>query len=199
MTEPVEPKAVLPEPASLPRPAIVPASSHRSAICVWGMWAVANRAHIDYAETRPIPVNDPAGTLPFTTDCSGFVVLMARWAGCATDPSGQRYDGEGYTGSMVDFCNEIEASVAEPGDIIIFGPGVGYHVGLIVGKGPDGIGGLGPVGNGTPLGEFRMVSHGHPGTPEVITSGMLADAVNAAKGIVGPAEMRFYRWMDPVD
>lgn len=171
------------------RPAIVPATSHRAAICTWAMFCVANRQHISYAETRPIPVNLPPGHLPFATDCSGFVVLMAKWAGCKTDPSGQHYDGEGYTGTIAEFCNVIEAAQAEPGDLVMFGPGTGKHVALIVGKGPDGIGGLGPTGQGTPPGDHRVVSHGKPGDPEVTTAGALA-------AIVSPV-VRYLRWIDP--
>lgn len=195
MTEtPAEPEV------EIARPAIVPATSHRAAICTWAMFCIANRQHISYAEVRPIPVGLPPGHLPFATDCSGFVVLMAKWAGCKTDPSGQHFDGEGDTADILAFCNEIPAEHVEPGDLGLFnphGPNNEQHVAVAVGKGPDGIGGLGPTGSGTPPGEFRMVSHGQPGDPEVNTSGNIAIAVGRAFHLPGPAPIAWLRWIEP--
>ena len=62
-------------------------------------WAVTNHKHINYAEIRPWPIIPPR-TLPFTTDCSGFAEMMARWSGAA-DPSGAGFDGSGNTDTML--------------------------------------------------------------------------------------------------
>ena len=56
-------------------------------------WAVTNHKQINYAEIRPWPIIPPR-TLPFTTDCSGFAEMMARWSGAA-DPTGAGFDGSG--------------------------------------------------------------------------------------------------------
>jgi hypothetical protein len=69
-------------------------------------WGVAHHAEINYAEIRPMPINLPRLSLPFTTDCSGFATLVAKWAGAAA-PNGLGYDGEGYTGTMLAHLSHI--------------------------------------------------------------------------------------------
>src|SRR6266699_1443402 len=59
-------------------------------------WAINNAPSISYQEARPMPIHIPVHHLPFTTDCSGFVTMMAKWGG-APDPNGLGYDGYGFT------------------------------------------------------------------------------------------------------
>ena len=81
-------------------------------------WAVAHHNQITYAEIRPYPITPPR-TLPFTTDCSGFAEMMARWSGAA-DPSGAGFDGSGYTDSMLAHSQHIPRAETQPGEPITF-------------------------------------------------------------------------------
>jgi peptidoglycan hydrolase-like protein with peptidoglycan-binding domain len=115
-------------------------------------WGVAHHAEINYAESRPMPINLPRLSLPFTTDCSGFATLMAKWAGAA-DPNGLEYDGEGYTGTMLAHLSHIPQGEASPGDLAVFGVAPGTHVVVLVESG-------GANGNNP-----QVVSHGQQGDP----------------------------------
>ncbi len=79
-------------------------------------WCVLNRSRIHYSEVRPIPVDLSFGELPFTTDCSGFVTMLARWAGLP-DPNGLGYSGSGYTGTLLTHLLPIPSS-SQPGAVI---------------------------------------------------------------------------------
>ena len=117
-------------------------------------WAVAHRGQISYAETRPYPLTPPR-TLPFTTDCSGFAEMMARWSGAA-DPSGVDFDGLGFTGSILDYSlahsQQITRAETQPGDFAIFGPHPGVHMVVLTESAAGGNGAL-------------CVSHGQQGDP----------------------------------
>lgn len=165
-------------PAPPEPPPLVPVTSHRHALTTWCAWGVAHRAHINYAEVRPIPVGLPHGTLPFTTDCSGFVTLMSKWAGCP-DPNGRGYDGQGFTGTILAHCQHIDADDAKAGDLIVYGPDSGDHVVVIVGVGFDGL--------GTEAGDFRVVSHGRQGDPIQTTNRVEAEFHRPPQ--------RFVRWL----
>jgi cell wall-associated NlpC family hydrolase len=99
-------------------------------------WGVEHKAQIHYAQTRPIDGINHPHKLPLTTDCSGFVTDCFKWAG-APDPNGRHYDGYGYTGTMLSACVHIDRSQTRPGDLVVFGPGTGEHVVIIVGTGSD--------------------------------------------------------------
>jgi peptidoglycan hydrolase-like protein with peptidoglycan-binding domain len=116
-------------------------------------WAVAHRAKINYAEIRPMPINIRRVSLPFTTDCSGFATLMAKWAGAA-DPNGAKFNGTGYTKTMLDHLTPpIPQGQALPGDFAVFGHSPGTHVVVLVQSG-------GANGN-----DPQVVSHGQQGDP----------------------------------
>ena len=151
-----------------------PAPSHRAALVGWAHWGVAHAAQIHYAELRPIPVHDAPGTLPLTTDCSGFVTLCAKWAGCS-DPNGLGFSGQGFTGTLLGHCNHIAPEHALPGDLIVYGPGSGHHVVLIVAK--------------LPRGDFDCVSHGSEPDPRELRHSVIA--------AYQPAPATFLRWLDP--
>jgi hypothetical protein len=96
-------------------------------------WAIEHRGGIYYGQARPIPVNLPKFHLPFTTDCSGFVTLMASWSG-NPDPNGNSFDGQGYTGTMLDHLPHIPLRETWRGDLAVSGAYPGVHVvALLVG------------------------------------------------------------------
>lgn len=118
----------------------------------WLRWGTENQGEIHYLEFRPMPINLAPGALPLTTDCSGYVTVCAKWAG-APDPNGSRFDGEGFTGTMLDHCQHIGASQAQPGDLIVYGSGSGQHVVGIVEVVKD---------------DFLVASHGQESDPVLI-------------------------------
>jgi hypothetical protein len=73
---------------------------------------------------------------PVECDCSAFVTWIFWLGGCA-DPNGQNYDHEGYTGTLISNGEEIPAGRVEAGDIVVYGPGTGWHTALVVEGGPD--------------------------------------------------------------
>lgn len=71
------------------------------------------------------------GTRPLHTDCSGFVTLCHRWAG-APDPNGRKFDGQGYTGTILQACRQIALGAVQPGDLVVWGAPPGHHVALVL-------------------------------------------------------------------
>lgn len=120
----------------------------------WLQWGCGptQEPNIHYAEVRPIPVYRQPGFLPLTVDCSGYITLCAKWAGCP-DPNGLNFDGEGFTGTLLGHCQHIRQVDAEPGDLIVYGSGSGHHVVGIVGK---------------LTGDFQTVSHGQEKGPVLV-------------------------------
>ena len=113
-------------------------------------WAVANHDRIFYAEERPYPITPPR-TLPFTTDCSGFATMMARWSGAA-DPNGFAFNGYGNTDTMLAHSPHISQDQTQPGDYVVFGLNPSVHCVVLVESASVGDGAL-------------CVSHGQPGDP----------------------------------
>lgn len=98
-------------------------------------YLIDREPQIYYAQTRPIPFPAPF-TLPggsLTTDCSGSVTIACRWGG-AKDPNGLNFNGAGYTGTLLSHLPHISREHAQPGDLIVFGPGTGHHVVMILRK-----------------------------------------------------------------
>ena len=120
----------------------------RDHIVRWAKWGVDNHAGFTYTEgaQRMEGIGHP-GTACHA-DCSAFVTLCYNWAG-APDPNGQNYNGQGYTGTLLAHGTPITKEQAIPGDVIVYGPGTGWHTALIVESGSD------------PL----TVSHGEQGDP----------------------------------
>ena len=100
----------------------------RAAIVAWAKWGVANKPQIHYKEVRPFPLTS---VLPLTTDCSGFATLCYFLAG-APDPNSSNYNHYGYTGTLLSHGTKITLAEAQPGDLIVYGPGTGDHVAIIV-------------------------------------------------------------------
>ncbi len=103
------------------------AMEHRQSMVDDCKWAIKNRSEISYAQTRPMPINLAEFHLPFTTDCSGFVTLMAKWSG-NPDPNGNHFNGQGYTGTILRHLPHIPLSQTWRGDLAVFGAYPGVHV-----------------------------------------------------------------------
>lgn len=100
----------------------------RTGIISWAHAGVAETAEIHYAQIRPIP---STWRLPMTTDCSGFVTLCYKMAG-AKDPNRDNYNGDGWTGTLLNGGETIPLSQARPADLVIWGVYPGHHVAVIV-------------------------------------------------------------------
>ena len=129
----------------------------RAMIVAWAYWGVKHEPRIHYSEaaTRGEWLHKPPGALPMTTDCSGWATACYKWAG-ARDPNGLAYKQVGYTGTLLDYAakhGHIENTPkASPGDLLVYGPGTGEHVVIVVKAGTD------------PL----TVSHGRESGPELV-------------------------------
>lgn len=107
-------------------------------------WGVAHTGQIHYREVRPLPQAKQGvlPRLPFTTDCSGFATMAYQYAGLP-NPNGTTYaSGQGYTGTLLAHAQGAgkiltDVSKALPGDLIVYGPGTGEHVAVIVEAGHD--------------------------------------------------------------
>lgn len=70
-------------------------------------------------------------------DCSQSVTQLCRYAGLA-DPNGLRYDHAGYTGTMLAHLPHYsDPAKAQVGALVVFGPGTGEHVCMVLEPGPD--------------------------------------------------------------
>lgn len=113
----------------------------RSAVVAYARWACSSSVEPfwHYRQSRPIPLaQGKARKLPITTDCSGFATICAYQAG-APDPNGLKYNGQGYTGTLLQHLKHTTLAAAQPGDLIVYGAaaGRGHHVVVIVEAGPD--------------------------------------------------------------
>ena len=109
-------------------------------------YLLAHEPQIHYAQIRPMRTVhlsetdmrhrlDSGGAL--TMDCSESVTCLCKWAGLH-DPNGHGYDGTGYTGSMLDHLpHYTDASKAKVGGLVVFGPGTGDHVCMVLEAGSD--------------------------------------------------------------
>jgi peptidoglycan hydrolase-like protein with peptidoglycan-binding domain len=108
----------------------------RAAIVEHGRWGIAHEPQIHYQQSRPIDGLGHPRKLPLNTDCSGFVTDCYNWAG-APDPNGRKYNGEGFTGTLLATGRRITKSQARPGDLVVYGPGTGHHVCMVLEAGED--------------------------------------------------------------
>lgn len=109
----------------------------RENIVANAFWGADNEPEIHYSQGghRYDALSTPYA-LPLYTDCSGFATLCYAWAG-APDPNGLDYNGSGYTGTLLGHLPEISMEQAQIGDLIVYGPGTGDHVVIIVATGED--------------------------------------------------------------
>jgi hypothetical protein len=134
-------------------------------------WAVGHRDRFRYEQVRPIPVEAARdGDEPIITDCSGFVTLMARWSG-VEDPNGRDYNGQGWTGTMLEHLPAIGFTATQPGDIAVFGTLPGVHCAVLIQPGAQGP-------------DPWAVSHGVPGDPKRIRLSRLVDYFRADGPVV---------------
>jgi cell wall-associated NlpC family hydrolase len=124
---------------------VIPALTARQLVVKWARWGVAHTGDIHYTETvaRAGWLRNPRtdGQLPLNTDCSGFATFCYRQAGLP-DPNGLGYKELGYTGTLLQYAEHhgriiTDVSQAKPGDLIVYGPGTGWHVAVIVQAGRD--------------------------------------------------------------
>jgi peptidoglycan hydrolase-like protein with peptidoglycan-binding domain len=111
-------------------------SSIRDALVAFAQWGITNEPQIHYQQLRPMDGIGKPKKLPLQTDCSGFVTLCYNWAG-GPDPNGTKFNGQGYTGTMLQACKHIAKSAAQPGDLVIWGPPPGNHVAMVIEAGAD--------------------------------------------------------------
>jgi hypothetical protein len=84
-----------------------------------GFFWYYHRSGIAYSQYRPFWLGNPPG-VPKRWDCSGFVT-GCYFAGGAKDPNGRRYDGYGYTGTLIENGTKISREQLLPGDLIFYG------------------------------------------------------------------------------
>jgi cell wall-associated NlpC family hydrolase len=142
-------------------------ASHRALLVRWAKWGVAKNAQIHYTEStaRDDYLHRPKGSLPISTDCSGWVTYC-YWSAGLPDPSGLNYAYLGYTGTLLANAYKhgkvlTNLALAKPGDPIVIGPGTGWHVTICVQSGVDPI----VVSHGSepgPLSEHQSYDHRTP-------------------------------------
>lgn len=72
-----------------------------------------------------------------TADCSEAVTELCRWAGLS-DPNGLGYRYAGYTGTMLAHLPHYsDPKYAGVGALVIYGPGTGDHVSMVMEPGGD--------------------------------------------------------------
>lgn len=111
-----------------PTPAYV-----RSRIVAYAHYGNFHRGQFTYEEVRPMKLS---ARLPWVGDCSTFVT-WCYWMAGAPDPNQANYDGWGFTGSLLQHGQHIGLAQVIPGDVIVYGPGSGWHTAVIVEGGAD--------------------------------------------------------------
>jgi len=70
-------------------------------------------------------------------DCSEMTTEICRWAGLR-DPNGLNYARAGFTGTMLaSLPHYSDQSKAAIGALVVFGPGTGQHVAMVMEPGTD--------------------------------------------------------------
>lgn len=70
-------------------------------------------------------------------DCSEAVTALCKWAGLH-DPNGNHYNGLGFTGTLLDHLpHYTDPRIARIGALVVFGPGNGDHVAMVMQRGAD--------------------------------------------------------------
>jgi cell wall-associated NlpC family hydrolase len=134
----------------------------RHGIVAAARWGIANRGLIHYTMGparsgwlfQHPPVKPPK--LPISTDCSGYATLC-YWTAGADDPNGLHYQELGYTGTLLNHCRLIDPKHALPGDLIVYGPGTGHHVAVILGA--DGAGNVEVGSHGDEHGPVEILNY----------------------------------------
>ena len=113
----------------------------RNQIADWAKWGINHHARFIYTEgvqrmshVAKAPFKHWLGSI--YCDCSAWVTYCYAWAG-GEDPNGLKFDGEGYTGTLMKHGSRIEVGQCLPGDVVIFGSAPGVHTALIIEAGND--------------------------------------------------------------
>ena len=106
----------------------------RSELVTWAEWYVAQRGSV-YSQNRPYQRDDPPDP-PLVNDCSGSAHHLCKLAGLP-DPSGNGFNGSGYTGTMVDAGTRVElpysgADGLKAGDLVFYGGGSGPTTHVVI-------------------------------------------------------------------
>lgn len=109
-------------------------------------YLLAHEPQIHYAQVRPMrSVRLSEAYLHtllghghgLTMDCSESVTAICKWAGLH-DPNGLHYDGQGWTGTILDHLPHYsDPHRAQVGALVVFGPGHGDHVCMVMQPGAD--------------------------------------------------------------
>jgi len=119
-----------------------PVLTRRQKIVNAGLFWYGHRSSIAYSQVRPFQLCKPQ-QVPSRWDCSAFVT-NCHYAGGAPDPNGRGYDGQGYTGTLINHGHKVNFNDLELGDLIFYGfssgrPGFSVgdptHVALYAGGG----------------------------------------------------------------
>ena len=101
----------------------------------WAHWFQKNSKSTKEIYTEGAKRMDEIGrwplVLPINSDCSGFVTLL-YWLAGLPDPNNCHYNHTGYTGTLLAHGTKIPLNQVQPGDVIVYGPGTGWHTALIV-------------------------------------------------------------------
>ena len=94
-------------------------------------WGVAHHTGFTYSEgkNRMTAVRKPF-VLPITSDCSSWVTSLCFWNGL-NDPNGLKFNGQGYTGTLLDHLPHIDKKQVRVGDLVVYGAGTGDHVAMV--------------------------------------------------------------------
>jgi hypothetical protein len=106
-------------------------STLREQIVAYARWGIAHEPKIRYQQLRPMDGLKAVQQLPLQVDCSAFSTLCYLWAG-APDPNGLNFNGQGYTGTMLDHMVSVPLAALQPGDLIVWGKRPGHHVALVL-------------------------------------------------------------------
>lgn len=116
----------------------------------------AHRYSVAYSQDRPFALYTLGGPVPSQLDCSGFVTDCHHGGG-ARNPNKRPYDGEGYTGTLLDGGTQTTRDKLKPGDLVFYGfttqasaafpYGSPTHVALWVGDGTVYSNGHYPMGH----------------------------------------------------
>jgi hypothetical protein len=109
----------------------------RAAIEANARWAAANEPTIHYTQDhRRFDALHTPRPDEMWADCSSIVTMYCAWAG-APDPNGLGYSGSGFTGTLLEHCEEIPPLQVQVGDFDVYGYGPGDHVDVVVETGTD--------------------------------------------------------------
>lgn len=109
-------------------------------------YLLEHEPQVHYAQQRPMDttrISEPilramltAGH-GITMDCSEAVTALCKWAGLR-DPNGLGYNGYGYTGTLLaTLPHYTDPRRARVGALVVYGPGTGEHVSMVLERGSD--------------------------------------------------------------